>query len=80
MQDWVFVGWFYPDHGQQIGPVGDDEIRRQFLAGKLKSYDRIWKAWKDTTGQHYFFRSQVRVLVAKTQIPKDQPAKDQPPV
>jgi hypothetical protein len=43
---WGFVGWYYQDGDQKVGPVTAQVIIGLIQAGKLGLDDPVWRGWK----------------------------------
>jgi hypothetical protein len=57
MKNWTFLGWYYQQGGDQIGPVSSDEIARLVGCGQLRPSAEVLKGWKDANNKVKFFGS-----------------------
>ncbi len=56
-RNWIFLGWYYYQGAERIGPVPPEEIDRLLARGRLRPSDEILKAWKDANNQIRYFGS-----------------------
>jgi hypothetical protein len=59
MTNWTFLGWYYQQGGEQIGPVSGAEIARLVGCGQLQPSEEVWKGWKDLNNKVRLFGSQA---------------------
>lgn len=59
MFHWTFLGWYYWQHGERVGPVAGEEIARLVACGQLLATEEVLKAWKDANNNVRFFGSQA---------------------
>jgi len=59
MTNWTFLGWYYQQGDEQIGPVTSGEIARLVGGGQLRPSEEVWKGWKDANNNVRFFGSQA---------------------
>jgi hypothetical protein len=60
MTNWVFLGWFYFQDGEQFGPVPGEEIVRLLACGQLRPCEEVLKGWQDANLRTRFFGSQAQ--------------------
>ncbi len=71
--------WFYASGGQQIGPVGLDDLRRLIVRGLVKAEDLVWKtgldSWVPAVSRSELFRptSSVAAMAQPALRPGAQP-------
>jgi GYF domain 2 len=54
MTNWTFLGWYYRQGGEQIGPVPSAEIARLVGCGQLRPSEEVLKGWKDANKVRFF--------------------------
>jgi len=68
-----FVGWYYrPAEGSLMGPLAATIIVRLLATGVLQSDDRVWRAWQDDSGLH-FYQALARQAAGRTDEPVCSP-------
>jgi hypothetical protein len=66
MTNWTFLGWYYRQGREQIGPVGRDEIARLVGRGHLRPSAEVLKGWKDANNRIRFFGSPAGACLAES--------------
>jgi hypothetical protein len=55
MTNWTFLGWYYRQGGERIGPVPSAGIARLVGCGQLRPSEEVLKGWKDANNRVRFF-------------------------
>jgi hypothetical protein len=58
----VFLGWYYEQDGRKLGPINLADLVRLTQAGQLQPTDRVWKAYRDSSGT-YLYEARVREAI-----------------
>src|SRR5262249_21864034 len=64
MTNWVFLGWFYFQDGEQFGPVPGEEIVRLLACGQLRPCEEVWTGWRHDSLPTVFFDTHAQVCGA----------------
>jgi uncharacterized protein YjbJ (UPF0337 family) len=59
MANWTFLGWYYRQGGERIGPVSSVDIARLVGCGQVRPSEEVWQGWKDANNKVRFFGSQA---------------------
>jgi len=55
MKNWSFLGWYYQQGGEQVGPVTGEEIARLVGTRQLRLTEEVLQGWKDANNRVRYF-------------------------